>query len=338
MKIQEQVPLKNFSTLKVGGPAEFFFTVDSEEQLCEAVEFAHARDKKVTVLGGGSNVLIPDDGLAGLVIKNEIKGWEETKRKNEVHITIGAGEVFDEVVAKTVEKEYWGLENLSHIPGSMGAAPVQNIGAYGIEIGNLIKEVVVLNTESKKLETLSASECRFGYRHSFFKEERGKKYIITAVTCVLNTTPKPILEYRDIQEAFKDIPNPTNLQIREAVIAIRAKKFPDWTRVGTAGSFFKNPIISGEKYEQLRKQYPQIPGFQLPDTYVKVPLGWILDHVCNLKGVQKGNVGTYKNQALVLVHNGNATAKEVIAFARYVADVVLQKTNIAIEWEVTKLS
>ncbi|MDC1205233.1 UDP-N-acetylmuramate dehydrogenase [Candidatus Pacebacteria bacterium] len=335
--IEEHISLKDFTTLKVGGAAEFFTVAATEAELIEAVQFAKGKGLAVHVIGEGSNILISDQGLPGLTIKNALSGWSERIDESIVYVTMGAGEVFDRAVAYTVSKGYWGLENLSHIPGSVGAAPVQNIGAYGVEIGERISTVKVFNIETEQFETLENETCRFGYRDSLFKHPDGEKYIITAVTCLLRMLPNPTLTYKDLTETFKDNTAPKISEIRDAVISIRSKKFPDWNQVGTAGSFFKNPIVGRTTYEKLRGEFPELPGFDVSDIDVKIPLAWILDHVCGLKGVEQGNVGTYQGQALVIVNNGKATASEVAAFADHIADIVFEKTGIKIEWEVTRM-
>lgn len=333
---EQNVPLKSFTTLQVGGPAAWFAQVTSESELIDTVAQAKERQLPIRVIGGGSNVLVPDNGLSGLTIKNAISGWTEEPYDTSVLVTIGAGEVLDRAVAYAVSKEYWGLENLSHIPGSVGATPVQNVGAYGVEIGELITEVRALNTETNTIETLSKDVCQFGYRDSLFKRPVGKKYIITHVTCRLSTIANPMLSYKDLAERFQDS-SPTIADVRNAIIEIRSKKFPDWKKVGTAGSFFKNPIVRRVTYEQLRTEYPGLPGFDVTDNDVKIPLGWILEHVCGLRGVEEGNVGTYAGQALVLIAKQGATASEIETFANKIVDTVFDKTGLKIEWEVTQL-
>lgn len=336
MDSKENEPLAAHTTLQVGGPAEYFAVAHSEEELAAYVREAKVHGLPVTVLGGGSNVLAPDEGLSGLVLKNEIDGIAETDDDGTVLVTAGAGVVFDELVAHTVARGYWGLENLSHIPGSVGATPIQNVGAYGVEIGNFVACVRVYDMEKDDFRTLKGNECAFGYRDSIFKHTEGAHLIVTSVTFRLSRTPAPRLSYKDLTERF-GTSAPSQQEIRDAVIAIRAKKFPDWHRVGTAGSFFKNPIITNAQFDALRTRYPELPGFPAGDAHTKVALGWILDRVCELRGVRVGNVGTYEGQALVLVNHGNATAREIEQFAHNIASRVHERTGINIEWEVTRL-
>lgn len=333
--IQEREQLAPHTTLKVGGEAEYFAVVHSEAELVEAITWAKEKDVSVTVLGGGSNILVSETGVSGLVIKNCISGFDSVVNDDVVLVTAGAGEVFDEVVAKTVDAGWWGLENLSHIPGSVGATPVQNVGAYGVEIKDLVISVRVYDTETAEFKTLTADACQFGYRDSLFKKPEGKKYIICSVTFSLSMMPQPRLAYRDLAEYFTD-KTPTVSEVREAVILIRSKKFPNWHVVGTAGSFFKNPTVPKDIFDQLAGKYEGLPGFPVGGNMIKIPLAWILDQVLKLKGVRDGVVGTYEGQALVLVNYGDATATDIIQFAQHIVNQVKKETGIEVEWEVTR--
>jgi UDP-N-acetylmuramate dehydrogenase len=335
MQIRSNVPLREFSTFKTGGSAAWFTVVTNEAELTEAVAYARAHDLSLTVLAGGSNVLIPDEGIPGLVVQMQIKGVEIEETSDSVYLTVGAGEVFDEVVAETVHRGYWGLENLSHIPGSVGATPIQNVGAYGVEVGSLISLVRVYDTELETFMSLAASDCAFSYRHSLFKTDAGAQYIVTAVTFMLSKTSSPQLAYKDLTERFKAAV-PTQQEIRDAVIDIRSKKFPDWRTVGTAGSFFKNPVITEAAYKALTVRYPLLPGYAAGDM-VKVPLGWILEHVLGVKGEGTTTVGCYAGQALVLYNRGGASTTDVLTFADELAERVYEAIGITIESEVTLL-
>ena len=336
IEIQKNVLLKDFTTLHIGGIAEYFVSVTTEEELVEAIAFAKKESLAITILGGGSNVLIADEGITGLVVYIAIHSFEETKKDTHVDVTVGAGEILDVVIAKTVEKGYWGLENLSSIPGSVGATPIQNVGAYGVEVSECITTVRVFNIETETFSVFDTDACQFGYRNSFFKTTQGKLYIVTKVTFRLAINPQPKLAYKDVAAVFRDS-IPTQREIRSAIQKIRAGKFPDWHMVGTAGSFFKNPIVKKEQYKTLKQIYPELPGYEISDNQIKVPLGYILDKICGYKGVTEGNVGTYEKQALVLIAKENATAGELETFAQTITHEVKTKTNITIEWEVTKL-
>jgi len=333
--IKEKIPLRGYTTLKVGGEAQYFVTVSTEPQLVEAVAFAQKRGLQVRVLAGGSNTLVPDEGVEGLVIHMALKGMHSQINGSTVHLSAAAGEVLDEVVAYTVEQGWWGLENLSSIPGSVGATPVQNVGAYGVETKDVLVSVRALDTQRDQFVELSAEACAFGYRDSLFKKEAGKKFIITEVTYQLSSERLAHLSYRDLAHYFENDPQPSQKEIREAVMKIRSQKFPDWSIVGTAGSFFKNPIVAQTVYENLKEAYPQLPGFPMEKGYVKLPLGWILDKVLGVKGYKKGNIGSYAEQALVLIAEEGATANEIKSFANEVVARVKEKMNIDVEWEVS---
>lgn len=334
LNIQKNIPLAQYATFKVGGPAEYFTVAASEEELIQAVEYAQENGLEVHMLGGGSNVLIDDAGIKGLVILNSLKGVRSEHKGETVLLTAQAGEILDDVVEYTVKEGWWGIENFSHIPGTVGATPIQNVGAYGVEAKDVIASVRVFNTQTKDFEQLDASACAFGYRDSIFKSAQGKKYIVTAVTYSLSAVPDPKISYRDLQTYFKGS-IPTQTAIREAVVKIRAGKFPNWRTVGTAGSFFKNPIISQSQYGQLQTRYPELPAFIAEDGRVKISLGWMLDKVLGLRGFKKGNISTYKDQALVVIAEENATASEIKNFADEIVQKIKTEIGIDVEWEVT---
>lgn len=335
-EMRANVALDAYTTFHIGGPADYFVAIEDSAQLHAAVGWAYARGLGITVLGGGSNMLVSDEGVRGLVIHVMIKGFEPAEHDDVVYVRVGAGEVFDDIVAQTVAKEWWGLENLSSIPGYVGATPVQNVGAYGVEMSDCISSVEAYDLDQGKTRVFTAAECRFEYRDSFFKSEEGKRYVITHVTYRLSKHATPRLEYRDLMHWSERQGGIVNIHsIRNAVIEIRAQKFPNWHEVGTAGSFFKNPIISAIEYERLCAQYPEIPGHSQKNGGVKVSLGWILDRILGLRGYRMGNVGTYEHQALVMVNHGGASAHEVEIFARDIQKKVFDATGIVIEWEVT---
>jgi len=334
--VQNNISLKPYTTLQVGGDAEYFVSVDSEYVLDEAVGYAVANNLPLTILGGGSNVLVSEQGVHGLTLQMNITGRAVEFQTDGVFLTAGAGEVLDDVVAHSVAQEYWGMENLSHIPGTVGATPVQNVGAYGVEVKDIISSVRVYNIHAQKFEVLTNAECRFGYRDSIFKQPDGKKYIVVAVTYRLSVEPRPNLVYADLKKRFADT-KPTHQAVRDAVIAIRSQKFPDWNVVGTAGSFFKNPVVSKEIFDALAVRYPGLPGFAVDGVSVKIPLGWILDKILHIKGKGTAHVASYKEQALVLINTGGATSTDIIDFATDIADQVEAATGIEVHWEVTKL-
>lgn len=331
---REQVALAPYTTFQVGGPADWFCEVDAVADLQEAVQTARNAGGDMLVLGGGSNVLVSDEGVRGSVIRTSLHEYRVTEEGDHVLVTVGAGMEWDALVERTVADGYWGLENLSAIPGSVGATPVQNVGAYGVEVADVIASVTVYDARRDVVCEYTPEQCAFGYRDSVFKHGAGAALVVLSVTFRLARTPRPRLHYRDLALWFQDTPQPSQREIRSAVTAIRKQKFPDWQVIGTAGSFFKNPIITKAHYHKLKKIYPEMPQYPWGDD-VKVPLGWILEHVCTLRGVREGNVGTYEGQALVIVNYGGATASEVDAFARIIEERVKGKTDIDIEREVT---
>jgi UDP-N-acetylmuramate dehydrogenase len=252
--------------------------------------------------------------------------------------TVGAGEDLDTVIADTIEQGWWGMENLSAIPSSIGAVPVQNVGAYGVEASQLIVTVRVFNQGTNRIELWSREQCQFAYRDSIFKHTPGCQAIVLAVTFALSTTPTPRLKYKDLFDYFGST-TPTQKEIRDAIISIRSKKFPDWRTVGTAGSFFKNPIISTEEAESLKQQYADVPIYETDVIdKKKISLGFVLDKICHRKGYQEGNVSLYEHQALVLCVVPHTDAQAVIDFAKKITDEVFLATQISIEWEVVLLS
>ncbi len=338
--VAEHVSLTEHTTLKVGGTARYFITAMTEVGVEQAVQFAKERQLPLFVLGAGSNVLAVDGEYAGVVLNIGIVGKEAVveEETNTVLYSVGAGEDLDTIIADTVASGWWGMENLSAIPSSIGAVPVQNVGAYGVEAGQLITSVRVYNGETKKIETWTASQCQFAYRDSIFKHEAGRQAIVLAVTFRLSLTAAPRLIYKDLAEYFGDS-IPTQEAIRAAIITIRGKKFPDWRVVGTAGSFFKNPIIPAAHVALLKAQYPELPVYDTEKVDMKkISLGFILDKVCHLKGYCEGPVCLYQEQALVLTVVPGSDANVVIEFAKKITEKVFAATNISIEWEVVLLS
>ncbi|MDP3962494.1 MAG: UDP-N-acetylmuramate dehydrogenase [bacterium] len=331
MKIEKDKSLKEMTTFKIGGNAQFFCIIEKEEDIVEAVKFAKENNLRFFVLGGGSNILVSDKGFGGLVMKMEMKGIDF----NGGVVSVKAGEDWDNFVGETVSRDLYGLENLSLIPGTCGAAPVQNIGAYGSEVKDTIVSVRALDSKKMEFRDFSNPDCEFEYRNSLFKREAGR-YVISSVIFNLKKNGEVNTDYKDIAEYFllKGIMRPSLKDVREAVVHIRTNKLPDVKVLGTAGSFFKNPILAHGQANELKKRFPELPVYPFSDENVKVSLAWILDHVCGFKGATKGNVGTYKNQALVLVNNGGATANEIKSFAHELARAVQEKTGIEVEAEI----
>lgn len=333
LKIQENIPLKNFTTFRIGGVARYFVVAKNEEDLREAFSFAKSRKLPIVTLGGGSNLLVSDHGFPGLIIKNEIKGIKFTDLPaGKITLEVGAGEILDEIVSLTVLRKLFGLENLSGIPGTVGGAAVQDAGAYGVEIKDCLQSAEGLNSVNGKKFVFSNLDCQYSYRDSFLK--KNKKFVITSVTFILSKQPACKLDYAGFKELLSAEKDLTSENIREVVLKIRGEKLPDWREIGTAGSFFKNPIITADKYIELQERFPKIPGFPELRGRIKVPLAWILDNICGLKGYKEEKAGLYDKQPLVLVNLGQATFQDIINLSNKVKNIVKEKTGIEIKEEV----
>ncbi len=340
MEIQHEVSLKGHTTFKTGGFARLFCCVTTRNELEGAIEYAEIQKIPFYVLGSGSNVLVSEKGFEGLAIKIAIQGISFMDHgADTVRMSVEAGMSWDECVQVVVERGLYGLENLSLIPGTVGAAPIQNIGAYGVEVKDSIESVEVFNIETKSFETFTKEMCQFGYRDSLFKKREGKKYIVVGVRFLLSRKGVLKTEYKDVQNYFKENGGEVTLQsVRDAIIHIRTHKLPNLELLGTAGSFFKNPVVKREVIENLQKDFPLIPSYPTEKIdYVKTSAAFLIDKIAGLKGARDGDVGTYQNQALVLVNYGNTTGEAVLAFAHKIQKEVLEKTRIVIEPEVQTL-
>lgn len=318
-----------------------------EEVAAHIIEFDHADDlmeifapekapQKWLVLGGGNNILFTQryDGTLIHPTGKQLKVVAEDERT--LTILVEAGMEWDDMVAWCVERGLWGAENLSLIPGSVGASPVQNIGAYGSEAKDIISRVHFFDTDTLTLRTLLNEECRFAYRDSIFKQELRGKTIITAVEFTLHKEARPNLGYGDLSREVEALGGATLKNIRDAVCAIRRSKLPDTAVLGNAGSFFKNPIVDGAVADALAAKYPDMPSYPAPEGKRKLAAGWLIDRA-GMKGFRDGKVGVHERQALVLVNFGGATGNEVIALAKQVQSAVHDKFGIAIEPEVNIL-
>ena len=332
IKIQKNILLKDFTTFRIGGEAKYFCVVKNLIELKEAITFSKEKKIPFFVLGGGSNLLISDEGYSGLVIKNEILG----KKIEENKMVVCSGESLDKIIEFCLEKDFFGLENLSGIPGTVGGATVQNAGAYGVEIKDYLYSVTGVDTSSGEVFTYSNSNCHFSYRDSVFKEN--KNLIIAEISFKLNQEFIPQLEYAGLKNLLANNETVGAREIREAVLKIRMEKLPDWHKLGTAGSFFKNPIVSDGEFEKLKERFPKMSVFLEPEGKVKIPLAWVLDNVCNLKGYKEGNVGLYEKQPLILVNYGGATEKEISNFIEIIKKIVKEKTGLEIDAEVEKIN
>ncbi len=327
------MPLGEYTTLRVGGPARYFFVACTGDDVERAVSFAKEKFLPIFVLGGGSNILVSDEGFPGVVIKNEIKGIEYEDHGDAVLVTAGAGEVWDDLVRETVARDLYGLENLSLIPGTVGAAPIQNINAYGAHVGDTIESVEVFDSETMRVRTMSHAACGFAYRQSMFKKE--KHLIVTKVTFILSRERAINGSYKDVEKYFerKRITAPTLAQTRDAVVAIRTGKLPDIKKVGTAGSFFMHPIVSQKSAEELQARFPDLSFVPYTEGAVKIIAGRLLDTL-GWKGVREGNVGTHATHALAIINYGTHNAQEIYNFASRMKKDAKEKTGVEIEFEV----
>ncbi len=324
MNIQENAPLSALTTFGLGGAARFLIEAQQVSELLQALTFAKEKNLKTLVLGGGSNLLVGANGFDGLVIKIDIGG---IVREGEL-LVAGAGESWDALVARAVEEGLWGIENLSGIPGTVGAAPVQNIGAYGAEVKDTLAWVEAFDTQSGTLVRLKNSECNFGYRTSRFKQETGR-FVIVRAAFQLQKDGTPNASYKDLADAVR-----LNLtEVRDKVLAIRAGKFPDLQKEGTAGSFFLNPVVSAEKAAELIARYPQLPHFPA-EGGIKVSLAWLLDKVLHIKGMSVGGARLFENQPLVVVAAHGSTSEEVRELVQKVSALAKKELGITLEPEV----
>lgn len=326
------VSLKNYSSLRVGGEASVILVTDTAS-LVEVLMYAKKENKDVYFLGTGTNTYFGEDLENFLFIKMDSKGISFEEKDDEVFVTAYAGEVWDDLVRFSVEKGLWGIENLSFIPGIVGAAPVQNIGAYGVELKDVFVSLSAIDRTTLDMVEINKSACDFGYRDSFFKKEYGR-YIIVSVTVKLSKKSSPKLTYKPLDSLIgKEI---TLQDIRDLVIQTRTAKLPDWHEHANAGSFFKNPIVTTSVVQELRDLYPEIPALEFEGGY-KIPAAWLIEHVAQMKGVRRGDVGTWPTQPLVLVNYGDATANEVDSFAAEIKEKVHTKTGVLLEQEVNRV-
>lgn len=332
--IREEVDIADYNTMGVAANVRYFAEVNSIEEVKAAITFSRNEHLPMYFLGGGSNVLFIDD-YDGLLVLMNIKGKEIMEENDEkVLLKVGAGENWHELVMYCVEEGWGGIENLSLIPGSVGAAPIQNIGAYGVELDQVFVSLEAIEISSGNRKTFSKEECRFGYRDSIFKNELKGKYVITSVVIELKKNPEINTSYRALSDALSDkhITKPTIQDVSNTVIEIRQSKLPDPEEIGNTGSFFKNPVISKERFEPLHKEYPEIPHYPA-DEEIKIPAAWLIDQ-CGWKGKRFGDAGVHKMQALVIVNYGNATGTEIWDLAQKIQHSVKETFGIALSPEV----
>ena len=320
LQIEENVSLANYTTLKIGGKARFFVRANHENEIIEALRYADKNNLKVFILGGGSNVLIADEGFDGLVLQIALKGISVGETLNEFIVTADAGEDWDGFCQFCVGENMQGVECLSGIPGFVGASPVQNIGAYGQDVSETIAAVRVFDRNENQIKILSNADCGFAYRTSVFNTSQANRYIVLAVTFALERGGKPKIAYNDLQEFFGE-KTPTLHETRRAVLRIRAAKsmviYAADPNSKSVGSFFKNPIVSKEEFAKIEKRaalvgFESIPLFKADENKVKIPAAWLIENSGFRKGYSQGNAGISSRHTLAIINRGNATAKDIL--------------------------
>lgn len=334
MKLFENYSLKNLNTFRVDVKTKRFVIIETVNELRTIFDGLELSKEKFLVLGGGSNILYTKD-FEGTIIHPDIKSFSVIDEDDKsVFIKAEAGMIWDDLVKYCVENNFGGIENLAMIPGTVGAAPIQNIGAYGQELKDTLYEVEYFDLKDREIKNLSSEQCQFGYRDSVFKNSMRNKFIILSVTFKLNKNSEPIISYGNIanQLSKAGITKPTIKDVSNIVRKIRTEKLPDPNQLGNAGSFFKNPVVDEIKFEEIKTKYPDIPFFR-QENKIKIPAAWLIEK-SGLKGFRKGNVGTYSTQPLVIVNYGNASGREIVEFAYLIKSKVFEKFQIGLEPEV----
>ncbi|HEY5392085.1 MAG TPA: UDP-N-acetylmuramate dehydrogenase [Hanamia sp.] len=336
MQIQRNFPLKKYNTFGVEATSTLFASFSSAEELISLLNTEE--NLPIMILGGGSNILFTKD-FDGLLLRNEIAGIEIVSENEEyIYVKVGAGVLWHRFVMFCVNNNFAGVENLSLIPGNCGASPMQNIGAYGVEVKDVFFELEALHLKEKSIQQFSAADCEFGYRESIFKKKYKNQFAILNTTYRLNKKQDFNISYGAIEAELQkiNVENLTVKSISEAVIRIRTSKLPDPAIIGNAGSFFKNPVISKKLFEEKQMDQLNIPFYNAGEENLKIPAGWLIEK-CGWKGYRKNDVGCYEKQALVLVNYGNATGKEIYDLSEEIKISVKEKFNIDLEREVNIL-
>ncbi len=340
MDVMTNISLKQYTTMKLGGEARYMATADSASDVVSLYRNARKENLPIFVLGGGSNVITHDEVFEGIVLLNKIKGFEIISETDETtDVKIGAGEVWDEVVEKTIGLGLQGVEAMSGIPGTAGAAPVQNVGAYGQEIADTLISLEAYDSKTDTIVTISADECDFSYRNSIFRDKEKGRYCILNITLRLNKAePKPPY-YASLQRYIdeNDIREVNLSVIRVAVLNIRSEKLPDPAELPSAGSFFKNALVEKWKLEELQKEYNDIPNYAMSDGRYKIPTGWLIDKA-GLKGYRSHGMRVYEKNALVLVNDSATGYDDLAAIREEIVQIVFDKFGIKIEQEPLELS
>lgn len=334
MKIYENYSLKNYNSFGIEVYSKYFVEIFNENDLNKLYKFINENDLNYYILGEGSNTLFIND-FNGTIIHFYQTGFQIEQTDENWIISANGGQNWDELVGASVEHGIIGLENLSHIPGSVGAAPIQNIGAYGVELSEFFKECTVFNIEMCEINKMQKSECRFSYRDSIFKNELKNKVLILSISLEIEKNRKLDFSYDSLSNYISknNIKISSSSQLREIIISLRNSKIPLPSKIGNAGSFFKNPFIDENIYKRIKSKYNNAPIFRSNKGVVKISAGWLIEK-CGFKGKRKGNVGTHKDQALVLVNFGEATGKEIHDFAATIQQKVYEEFGIFLETEV----
>lgn len=337
--IQNQVDLQPYNTFGISAFAKHFVSINSQKETFELLKHDIFKKEKHVFLGGGSNILLTKD-FDGLVVKVDLKGITTVKEDDDyITLKVGAGEVWNDLVMYCVDRNLGGIENLSLIPGTVGAAPMQNIGAYGVEVKNIIESVEAIEIASGLVKNFSNADCKFGYRESIFKQELKDRYVISSVTLTLSKkNHRYVTSYGAIGETLKQkgIDNVSIKAISDAVVNIRRSKLPDPKVIGNAGSFFKNPSIQAELYDFIKKDYPTAPSFPAENGLIKLPAGWLIEQ-CGWKGKTFDKIGVHKDQALVLVNYGGGVGSDIWQLAMNIQQSVREKFSITLQPEVNVL-
>ncbi len=338
MKLQTDFQLKQYNTFGIEAKARYFARFENVTELQQLLQLPEVKPLEKLVLGGGSNLLFTKD-FEGIVLQNGIKGIAVLQEnEEEVYIKAGGGETWHDFVLYALQQNYGGVENLSLIPGTVGAAPLQNIGAYGVELKDVFQELEAVHLQTGEIKTFDNATCKFGYRESIFKNDLKGQFVVTAVVFRLSKKHTLNTSYGAIKTTLEEmqVAQPSIQDVSAAVCHIRQSKLPDPKQIGNAGSFFKNPEIPLEQYEQLKHNYPEIPAYPVTPTTVKVPAGWLIEQ-CGWKGKVIGNYGVHKNQALVLVNYGGAKGENLRQLAYDIIASVEAKFGIRLHPEVNIL-
>ena len=328
-----QYSLHQHNTFGMDVKAEEFITYDTVDELIQVLARIRGTGKRILHIGGGSNLLFTKD-VEGVVLHSQIKFIEYGACEGgEILVRVGSGVVWDDFCAEMAKQNYYGSENLSYIPGEVGASAVQNIGAYGVEVGSIIKEVETIEIATGRPRVFSNEECAYGYRDSIFKNQLQGQYIVTAVVFRLSVVPKVHLDYGQLQELRSATVVPSAQTIREAVISIRKSKLPEPDELGSAGSFFKNPVVAKGVYEKLAQGYASVPHYVVDEEQIKIPAAWLIEQ-CGWKGKSHGGAAVYEKQPLILVNKDHATPTDIIELAGMIRQSVLEKFQIQIYPEV----